>query len=290
MLTGEYLVLDGAMALAIPTRFGQSMKVEASRETGIQWTSLDKDDQVWYKGAFIIEEKLFKLQQDDELSVTLVKILQQVFNMNPNLFAESPGWSITTKLDFPIDWGLGTSSTLINNVAQWAQIDPFTLLSTSFGGSGYDVAAAQFKSPILYKTIDGSPSVEAVTLHWDFTDRLFFVHLNRKQDSKEGIAHYRQNSANIIQLSTISAISHSLLGCGSLSEFENLVRKHESIISEIINMPTIKEQLFSDYPLTIKSLGAWGGDFILATGTEKDHDYFRSKGYNTIIPFADMIL
>jgi hypothetical protein len=30
----------------------------------------------------------------------------------------------------PKSWGLGTSSTLINNIAQWLQIDAFTLLKT----------------------------------------------------------------------------------------------------------------------------------------------------------------
>ena len=33
------------------------------------------------------------------------------------------GFKVTTKLDFPKNWGLGTSSTLINNIAQWAQVD-----------------------------------------------------------------------------------------------------------------------------------------------------------------------
>ena len=41
---------------------------------------------------------------------------------------------------------------------------------------------------------------------------------------------------------------------------------------------------------TIKSLGAWGGDFVLATGDEEAQKYFKRKGYKTIIPFQDMIL
>ncbi len=65
---------------------------------------------------------------------------------------------------------------------------------------------------------------------------------------------------------------------------------HEEIISEIIKLPTIKEQLFSDYPNTIKSLGAWGGDFVLVTGNESEMDYFKRKGFKTIVPFKDMLL
>jgi hypothetical protein len=38
------------------------------------------------------------------------------------------GYNITTHLNFP-KMGTGTSSTLINNIAQWLQIDAFTLLN-----------------------------------------------------------------------------------------------------------------------------------------------------------------
>jgi hypothetical protein len=40
----------------------------------------------------------------------------------------------------------------------------------------------------------------------------------------------------------------------------------------------------------IKSLGAWGGDFVLATGDDKTISYFKSKGYNTVIPYSKMAL
>jgi hypothetical protein len=59
------------------------------------------------------------------------------------------GYNITTHLNFPKKWGLGTSSTLINNIAQWLQIDAFTLLNNSFGGSGYDIACKITNTIIL---------------------------------------------------------------------------------------------------------------------------------------------
>ena len=52
----------------------------------------------------------------------------------------------------------------------------------------------------------------------------------------------------------------------------------------------IKQKLFSDFPGGIKSLGAWGGDFILATGTKETMEYFKEKGYATVISFQDMVL
>ena len=80
------------------------------------------------------------------------------------------------------------------------------------------------------------------------------------------------------------------MACSDLGTFESLLNHHESVISNTLRIPTIKEQLFSDYPRAIKSLGAWGGDFILAIGDESSMGYFRQRGYETIIPYTEMIL
>ncbi|MFT5436039.1 MAG: mevalonate kinase [Ulvibacter sp.] len=293
LLSGEYLVLDGAMALSIPTKYGQSMLVESSEAGTMHWKSLDANGNIWFENSFVLSELNSDKNAEkvaNSTKETLLKILQEAKKLNPKFLTESNGWSVTTTLNFPQNWGLGSSSTLINNIAQWARINAFELLRKSFGGSGYDIAVAQNNSSILYKIQDGVPFVEKVKIHWDFTDQLFFVHLNQKQNSKEGIKQYRKVSISIIELSKVSAITHSLLACETLEAFEKLIEKHELLISEIIQTPTIKTQLFSDYQRSIKSLGAWGGDFILVTATPKDLDYFKNMGYNTIIPFAEMIL
>ncbi len=46
-------------------------------------------------------------------------------------------------------------------------------------------------------------------------------------------------------------------------EFEELLILHEKLISKAIGISPIQERLFSDYKGVIKSLGAWGGDFVL---------------------------
>ena len=73
-------------------------------------------------------------------------------------------------------------------------------------------------------------------------------------------------------------------------DFENLINQHEKIIGNVLKKQPIKERLFSDYFGCIKSLGAWGGDFILATGNIDTPNYFKQKGYETIIKYDDMIL
>ncbi len=216
LLTGEYLVLDGATALAIPTKYGQSLEVQTSEKKEIHWKSYDEKDLVWFEEIFNLND-LEASKTKNTLSNTLSKILRQAKILNPLFLSEDKGFSISTKLDFPRHWGLGTSSTLINNIAQWANVDAFELLKTSFGGSGYDIAAAQSDSPILYELKSNNPKFKKIHLSWDFTDSIFFVHLNRKQDSKEGIAKYRNASVDKKYLQRISDITNKLLICYSLS-------------------------------------------------------------------------
>ena len=70
----------------------------------------------------------------------------------------------------------------------------------------------------------------------------------------------------------------------------SLLEEHEIILSHILEMKTIKESLFHDFNGVIKSLGAWGGDFILVASKENPTAYFKSKGFETILTYEEMIL
>lgn len=288
LLTGEYVVLDGATALAIPTRLGQSLQVQEGGAEFLQWTSMDLNGKVWFQAQ--LDQQLQVISSSDmKIATTLRTILSEARKGNDKFLVNNSLHTVKTQLEFPQNWGLGSSSTLINNVAQWANVDAFQLLEQSFGGSGYDIAAAQRDTPIFYTRNTPEPIVKNIALPWDFKEELFFVHLNLKQDSKVGIARYHTKTVASLDFQRITDISRKLLLCYSLSDFINLMNHHEEIISRIIQLPTVKERLFSDYSGAIKSLGAWGGDFVLATGTASDQDYFRRKGYETILPFSEMI-
>tara|TARA_B100000795_G_scaffold74419_1_gene52783 strand:- start:41404 stop:42309 length:906 start_codon:yes stop_codon:yes gene_type:complete len=287
LITGEYVVLDGATALAIPTKYGQSLCVSKGTTPGIHWISKDHAGAIWFETH--IETETLTARNHSSTTETLCRILQTARNHNSSFLKGCRGLSVVTQLDFPRDWGLGTSSTLINNIAQWAQIDGFTLLKESFGGSGYDIAAAQHNTPIFYTIKHKKPEVQPCAISWSFTDCLFFVHLNQKQDSKKGIETYKKIKKDSRLLETITDLSKKTLVCYTLQDFERILEAHEQKISKLLGQQTIKELLFKDYPNTIKSLGAWGGDFILATGKNSDMNYFKNKGYNTVIAFDDMI-
>jgi len=294
LLTAEYVVLDGATALALPTRFGQALEVLPRNDNRILWKSRDEHGKVWFEEEFrISEEKLEPmLNQDPEISERLASILSEAHRINSEPLSGGWGYDITAELNFSRNWGLGSSSTLINNIAQWFEMDAYWLLKKTFGGSGYDIAAAQHDLPILYSLEEGKPTVLTTTFDPDFKDQLFFVHLNRKQNSRESIEHYRAQSPEQLQpaIEKITGLTHQILACRELEEFELLLEIHETLISQLIKTPKVKSSRFPDYPRSIKSLGGWGGDFILATGGEAERAYFRGKGYATILGFSEMVL
>lgn len=294
LLTGEYAVLDGALCLALPTVYGQELSVRKLPEAEVQWTSRDHRGKPWFQ-ANIALSRLDDPRKEKVLGKTteevLVQVLKEAKELNPDFLSGNRGFSVTTEMDFPREWGLGTSSTLINNVATWSGTDAYQLLEHTFGGSGYDIACAQHKHPILYQLVNGRPKVEEISFAPDFVSSLFFVYLNRKQDSREAIAHYREHTTERTSLvEEISTLTREIAKCDHLEAFEALLDRHEALISDAIGQLPIKHTLFPDYPGSIKSLGAWGGDFILATGPASYHAYFQKKGYGTIIPYSKMIL
>ena len=293
LITGEYLVLDGAKAFALPTKFGQNIIIEEAEGEIIHWKSFDSNGSIWFEDAIPFSSIIRKERFDDVKNIknTLIEILHEAYLMNSDFITTSNGYAITTALTFPKFWGLGTSSTVINNIAQWLQIDAFELLKRSFGGSGYDIACAQNNSPILYQLTDEKPVVEIVNFKPDFSDKIFFVYLNKKQNSKTAITSYYNKRGNIDKsIAAINTITKTVINAPTAKEFSIAIQKHEIEMSTILELPTVKEFLFPDFDGVIKSLGAWGGDFVMSVSKENPTNYFRAKGFEIVIPYHKMIL
>jgi mevalonate kinase len=292
LITGEYLVLDGAKALALPTKFGQNLIVEKSSDQEIKWKSFDADGSVWFEDTIPFSAIITKTPFEKEsVKNTLITILRSAYQLNPEAIINSEGYTVSTQLSFLKKWGLGTSSTLINNIAQWFGINAFTLLKNSFGGSGYDIACAQNDTPIIYYLEQGKPVVEKVNFHPTFTENLYFVYLNQKQNSKNAIASYKEKKNNLDDAKEIiNQLTETVLNAKDQNTFAQTLEKHEKELSSILEIRTVKESLFPDFDGTIKSLGAWGGDFVLVISKENPRPYFMSKGFETIVPYQEMIL
>lgn len=297
LISGEYVVLDGADAFSVPTRKGQHLHVQqAGGTTGtIHWRALDESGKVWLEVQHLSGS--YELRSGSVGDAERLNQLLQFCRLQlPELFSNSH-FEVETHLDFPRNWGLGSSSTLISNLSLWTQIDPWELFFTLFDGSGYDVATALEGAPILYKRSfsEGNPvQVNWKRVIWDppFAEQLWFIHLGVKQDSQIEVANWKNRSKNTVSAcirEDFNSISEEFAATKHLREFEFLMRTHEKILSALLHIPRIKERLFPDFSGEVKSLGAWGGDFILATGSSEDMNYFRSKGFSSIFSFEEMI-
>lgn len=294
LLFGEYYILEGALGLAIPTQKGQTLTVSQQQfpVNGLNWKSFDHENKLWFE-VFFDENLDIKHTTDMAVARTLQTILLFAGEKG-RLFFEEPGYyEAVSRLEFPNDWGLGSSSTLIANIAQWAGIDAFELFFNTFKGSGYDIACALNNKPLFYQLQDKKPVWNEVDFYPPFKDHLFFIHLGKKQNSREGIQRFHEKyRLNISCIDKISQLTKESINCKIFTDFCNIMDEHESIISEELQLPKVKDLHFADFEGSIKSLGAWGGDFIMAASHLPFVDiknYFETKGYTTMVTYNEMI-
>jgi len=293
LITGEYLVLDGATALAVPLQFSQNMKINFVEGNSITWKAADSEG-VWFEAKY----KTKTLDIETSTNHETAKILQQIL-LNAQLLKQKPLFlqaaEVETFMNFNKNWGLGSSSTLISLIANYLGVNSHKLLQLSFGGSGYDVACAENNKPLFFKLIDNKPHVQQADFFPPFRQQIYFVYLGKKQNSREGIEHYKKNRNRLSNsiLQQISTISHNLATTDSIFQFMEYMKIHEKIISEIIDIQPVKEKFFSDFNGEVKSLGAWGGDFVMAVSNSESSyisEYFKRKNYNIIFNYNNIVL
>ena len=288
LITGEYLILKGAKSLAIPTKFGQSLHYDKTKNDSLLvWNSLDNNNKTWFSATFDLIKSAIVNTSNDQKAEFLLKILVQAQHLSNESKVKSG--EIVTNLNFERNWGLGTSSTLIWNISKLYEINPMKLHFSVSNGSGYDVACAGSDLPITYRLNNHNES-EVNSMKWDpdFKKEIQFVFLNKKQNSQTEVDKFNKAFINSEDIKHASKLTEAIIRCHDLNDFEKLIDNHEKLLGKCLNQIPVKEKIFSDYPGAIKSLGAWGGDFILAT--RKNHTYFHEKGFNTVFSFEDMIL
>ena len=289
MLTSEYVAVDGALVLAIPTKLGQELfyTENEDQKSLIFWEAYHQN-QLWLKTT--IDYKNWKILEtnDSKASEFILKTLKNVQNLSEIKLKNDTSYHIKTNLQFPSDFGLGSSSTLMNNLAEWANIDPFILNEISLGGSGYDVAVAKEKSAVLYSRFP-ERVYETIDFQPNFKDELIFIHLNQKQDTREGISHYKSKPTSTELINDYSKLTKKIVNSQNLEEFSELMTIHEQKLSDFLETPTVKEKYFQDCPSFVKSLGAWGGDFVLASKFGDYQDYFKQRGFSKIFSWKDLI-
>ncbi|HFK5506237.1 GYDIA family GHMP kinase [Elizabethkingia anophelis] len=290
LLTSEYVVLDGAKALAIPTKPGQDLSAEKidDHRSLIYWETY-REGKLWlktcidYKNLFVTETNIANA------SAFILKIFSTLKDMGSESLEADYSYILKSNVQFPENFGLGSSSTLMNNIANWGNVDAFALNDIALGGSGYDIAVAKAGAPIIYTRNRGNKTVETVNYSPSFKDQLLFVHLNKKQDSREGITMYKQMEKSQDLIHYFSELTDEILISENLENFSLIMEDHEKTMSNFLKIPTVKEKYFKNAPSFFKSLGAWGGDFILTTKFCDYENYFLHNGFPNFFSYDELI-
>ena len=84
LLTSEYAVLDGALALAIPTKHGQSLTVTSVKANTLQWNSFDHNNNVWFEAEFKVTNNKLSIATTTDLAIAerLKNILEAANNLS----------------------------------------------------------------------------------------------------------------------------------------------------------------------------------------------------------------
>jgi mevalonate kinase len=290
LITAEYAVLDNVTALAVPLKLQQYLKVMPRTDDKVSWKSYDDDGSLWFSIETDFDKLFGDFVYDDPIASKLAQILRKATELNPGALS-SNGFNATTHLDFNRHSGMGTSSTLISLVSQWLDCNPYVLQFTCFGGSGYDIACATATQAITYNYNDAIPIVKPADFNPLIKEDLFFVYLNKKQNSRDSIARFDSTQLTDATRETLNEMPAQFQIAGShLESWDALVEKHESLIGGLVGLSPAKDRLFPDFNGAIKSLGGWGGDFVLASGGMEERGYFMAKGYTTILEWDAVIL
>ena len=289
MITGEYFVLYGAKSLLLPTKFFQDMTVSTFNEEAlVLWESYDQNNNKWFSSEFDLPNLSIRGSETKE-KIFLKKILDFVAKKKPNIFENNSGINIKTRMDFNRSWGLGSSAILINNLSNYFGLDPFEVSKNVTNSSGADIASTKISKPIIFSINDKKPYYKEVHFNPPFSKNLLFVFLNKKQSSEKEVEKFKKIRIEDNEIRTISEITNQVLRCEKIDDFNDLIEKHESIISSKIKKETVKNSLFKDFNGSIKSLGAWGGDFVLACGHNNLKNYFKNKGFDISYSFNEII-
>jgi len=293
LLSGEYFVLDGAKALALPTRFGQHLDVrQADSSKGwLFWESLDDKGNTLLSATFELKDFGILERTGEVPHYLLQDTLRAARNLRNDFLIQAVHINAVSRLEFSIGWGLGSSSTLIQNIASWARVDAFDLFFSVLEGSGYDIACATANHPIVYQLKNSRVvwnEIESIPLPLKNT---VFVYLGKKQNSQQAVRQYRDNDHDPGLIKQISLITEKMISAKSTDEFISLMKRHEDILASALRLEKVQDAYFSDFPGAVKSLGAWGGDFVMALAENASFPakkYFEEKGYPLHFSFEEI--
>lgn len=287
-------MLNGAKALAIPSRFGQRLETaEISGEEGkLFWEARDERGEIFLSVIFELRDFKALEKKGDVSHFLLQDLLREARAKNREFLDTRKSVRAISHLEFHTGWGLGSSSTLVYNIASWAKVDALELFFSVLDGSGYDVVCAGAKEAVLYQLKDGVAVWRELCFTPPFAGQLYFAYLGKKQNSSEAVRKFRNSPPDNSVVEQISSVTERMLRSVTATEFRALMEEHEQIVASALQLEKVKDLHFNDFPGAVKSLGAWGGDFVLALAEKKSFDtrkYLTDKGFTTVFSFDEVL-
>ncbi|HAQ65460.1 MAG TPA: hypothetical protein DCR43_06380 [Bacteroidales bacterium] len=292
LITGEYAVLVGAVSLVVPVQYTQQLAILPGEDNQLHWIT-SYNETTYLSATFRLSDFQVLSCSDSQQAAFLTKLLQNVRRLNP-MFLNYGGFRAHSVMGAHPQWGFGSSAQLTVNVARWAGVDPLELNHLVSNGSGADVACSMVGHAIHYSTSLKQPDFRKVSFNPPFADKLLLVYSNRKQDSSSSVKNFllhRHLMDSVVN--HFSEITREVTTTTNIRTFAGLLAEHEKMLKTVLKQPTVQETLFDGFPGVIKSLGAWGGDFMLAVpdiDVEDATEWFVGRGYSTVLSFHETML
>jgi mevalonate kinase len=292
LLSAEYMVIYGSKALALPLKQGQSLEITPTEDrSSFSWKAgyLDK---TWFRARFDPGSLRILETSDQEKAVRLREMFAACIEMRPDFQEQLFRWDAVTNLEFSPDYGFGSSSTLTALVAEWAEVNPLELHFMVSEGSGYDVACALAEGPIIYKLRDQSPQYQHIPFSPPFSQQLWFAWLGRKEDTASHLEKISGSfSPGFEAINRFSQLTMAMAEASSLGEFRIVMEEHEDVLSRLLGMEKVSRRL-EGLPGSVKSLGAWGGDFVMIASEAMEEtilDYLHGKDIHVVFNYKDLV-
>ena len=293
LLSSEYMVLHGSNALAVPLQQGQLLRRIRRNEGGpFLWRALYENNE-WFRAEFTPGTLEIRNTSDQQKANHLKTLLLASMELMPAFQEDLFKMNAETILDFSPEWGFGSSSTLIALLAEWAEVNPLDLHFMVSEGSGYDVACAIAEGPIHYRLRDSAPHYRHVEFNPPFRDQLYFAWLGKKQSTAAQLVDMAGKlEPDFETIHRFSGLTEAMTEATDLAEFRLLMSEHEQLLSGLLGMDPVASNRFRDLPGSVKSLGAWGGDFVMIAsdaGDEALFSYLYDRDLTVIYKYGELV-
>ncbi len=297
MLAGEYLALYGLETFAFPVKYGQKLTVWESESEGseLKWSSINYLGDTWFTAEIDTGSVLEKTTDNATVSGRICELIQTARDLNPKFLLKGK-YRVEIELEFDQAFGLGTSSTLVSLIAQWANVDALVLQEKVFGGSGYDAAVSRVQKPLIYwKSDKNKPNWALWQMDSELSKNWFLCFPGVKVNSRRSLKEVKEKleliSTDSFMMAQLDNILQQIKSSDTADAMELSLEIWQAFIAQSLGLKTAYQNLKIDQIKggLCKYLGAWGGDVILVNKIllNSNKDKFESM---EVVPWNEIVL